>query len=425
MSGSTLDYSKWDKIAGEASTDEEEGNDISPMDPTFATRHVADKLQKDGLYAMRSSKPNVIRHRAKEDKQAKKAQFSPKVKKSRKIEKSKARKGSVKAAPGRRKQWHEIRGLVDTRWANITVSSSEEVEDVGEFGMIDPAQASKMLLETGRRELPKETRWGEDDYKNSARGKETDDSKNTDCGRDPVMLQYESLRKRMESLDISTPLSSFDLKTLNFPFVTSYFAERNECFTAERLITPLCYAVQRQSAELVKFLLDNGASQSYAEDLNATKDTEGWYALHWASRMGNLKVMKTLLENGGKEVINRESSLGITAVSIAMQNSNMQCVQLLIDAKADLNIGTVTPLTVFMVKMTTTEKAGGKSEIDLKTFKMLLKAGAKVDIVLDKMPLGFKTKTNLRSQLLKASEGFANRAKFLRILEGEKTSGCE
>jgi len=135
--------------------------------------------------------------------------------------------------------------------------------------------------------------------------------------------------------------------------------------------------------------------------------------------------METLLQNGGKELVNMETPLGITAVSIAMQNSSIQCLELLIDAKADMNVGTVTPLTVFMVKMLTTEKAGGKGEIDLKTFKMLLKAGATADFVLDKMPLGFESRTNLRIQLLKASEGFANQAKFLSILEGEKTSGSE
>lgn len=78
-----------------------------------------------------------------------------------KIEKSKNKNGSVKAAPEPRKQWHEINGLVDTRWANITLSSStssKEVEVPVDRGLINPAQACKMLLESGRRELPKEMR---------------------------------------------------------------------------------------------------------------------------------------------------------------------------------------------------------------------------------------------------------------------------
>jgi len=141
--------------------------------------------------------------------------------------------------------------------------------------------------------------------------------------------------------------------------------------------------------------------------------------------MGNSEVMETLLQNGGKELINTETPLGITAVSIAMQNSSTQCLQLLIDAKADLNIGVITPLTVFMVNMLSAERAGGKAEIDLKTFKMLVEAGAKVDIVLDKMPLGFKNETNLSTELFKVSVGFSNREEFLHLLEGAKTSCSE
>merc|ERR1719320_1737190 len=260
---------------------------------------------------------------------------------------------------------------------------------------MDPSQACQMLLDTGRRELPKEMRWGEDDPAPSERTKE-------------IMDHYKSLRTRIENIDISTPLSSSDQKQVNMPFMSSYLSGESGS-KQEALITPLCYAVQRQSPELVKFLLDNGASQKTAENLSGDEESDGWYALHWASRMGNSEVMKTLLENGGKEMINTLSSLGIAAISVAIQHSSNQCLQLLIDAKADMNIGIVTPLTVFMVKMQGIEKAGGKAEIDLETFQMLLNAGSEVDIVLGKMPLGFKSETTLRIQLLKASEGFANR----------------
>jgi len=150
-----FDYRKWDKLVDQLSSDDDdEAYNKSGIDPYFARKYLEEKILKD---AMGSRKPNVIKQKKKEDKQAKIAESSPNVEHSPKTQKSKSTNESVKVAAEPRKKWHEI-GLVDKRWANIKVTSSEELEDVGGFGMIDPAQACKMLLETGRRELPKERR---------------------------------------------------------------------------------------------------------------------------------------------------------------------------------------------------------------------------------------------------------------------------
>jgi len=88
------------------------------------------------------------------------------------------------------------------------------------------------------------------------------------------MNHFKSLRTRIENIDISTPLSSSEQKQVNLPIMTSYLATENNS-KEQFLITPLCYAVQRQSSELVKFLLDNGASQTMPENITKNEDTDG------------------------------------------------------------------------------------------------------------------------------------------------------
>jgi len=89
-----------------------------------------------------------------------------------------------------------------------------------------------------------------------------------------VMEKYKPLRTRIENIDISTPFSNSDLKQVNLPIMASYIALENES-TEQIPITPLCYAVQRQSPKLVKFLLENGANQMISENMVQNEDTDG------------------------------------------------------------------------------------------------------------------------------------------------------
>lgn len=75
-------------------------------------------------------------------------------------------------------------------------------------------------------------------------------------------------------------------------------------------------------------------SLATTSDLNATQ-VDGMTALHWAVRADQMEVIKALLDAGASATV--ANLYGVTPLSIACQNGNGPIVSLLLDAGADAN----------------------------------------------------------------------------------------
>lgn len=93
--------------------------------------------------------------------------------------------------------------------------------------------------------------------------------------------------------------------------------------------TPLHHASIAGNMNIVKILIDNGAS------LNP-QDYQGFTPIHWAASKGHLDVVQTLINNGAD--INIKTNRGRTPLFlVAMNNGSTRIAKLLIDAGADVN----------------------------------------------------------------------------------------
>ena len=92
--------------------------------------------------------------------------------------------------------------------------------------------------------------------------------------------------------------------------------------------TPLMMASSNNKAEIVNFLIEQGA------DVN--KVYNGWTALIEAADEGSMESMKHLL-NAGAEVNYYASENSPTAITMAASEGNLECLKLLIKNGADMN----------------------------------------------------------------------------------------
>jgi len=90
-------------------------------------------------------------------------------------------------------------------------------------------------------------------------------------------------------------------------------------------LTALMKAVQNGHAEIVKYLLSQGA------DANAKENEKGFAPLHFAATKGDVEIAKILLDNGAD--INSKAN-GWTPVLIAADHGNARLVQFLISQGA-------------------------------------------------------------------------------------------
>lgn len=78
--------------------------------------------------------------------------------------------------------------------------------------------------------------------------------------------------------------------------------------------SPLMYEVYMQNYENVNILIVNGA------DVNYQSQYDGYTSLHWASRKGDIVLVKTLLQNGANpKTLNRENQ---SALDLAESNNH-------------------------------------------------------------------------------------------------------
>lgn len=121
--------------------------------------------------------------------------------------------------------------------------------------------------------------------------------------------------------------------------------------------TPLLLAVKLGALEMVKMLLQNGAS--------AEADTNGMTLLHHAALNGFAEIAKYLVESGA--VIDQQNIAGCTPLYQAVQHGHSDCVRTFLDMKADIEVQTRSGATPLYI-------ASDKGHVSLAT--ELLDAGA-------------------------------------------------
>jgi len=142
--------------------------------------------------------------------------------------------------------------------------------------------------------------------------------------------------------------------------------------------TPLMYAAQHGHVSVVDVLLTAGADVS-AKDCGFVETTHEDQPLHYAAIGGNLGVIKRLLAAGAD--VNALNSSGNTALNIAIERGHAETVRFLLRSGAKVNLDPTTkhfpPLCV----------AASAKQPDI--FRELLKAGADVNAVnpLNQTPL--------------------------------------
>lgn len=96
--------------------------------------------------------------------------------------------------------------------------------------------------------------------------------------------------------------------------------------------TPLMLAVEGDHEEVAKVLLNSGAAVSMAMD-------EGFTALHFCAKRGNVSITK-LLVKAGADVVALTSAPGSTPLHVAAEAGRSEVMALLIEAGASLNYRT-------------------------------------------------------------------------------------
>lgn len=96
-------------------------------------------------------------------------------------------------------------------------------------------------------------------------------------------------------------------------------------------MTPILYASRSGNVELVKFLYENGANINLST-------CEGTNVLMWAVMKNHINVVKYLTTIIDKNFINNEDANGWTALMLASYNDNFEITKLLLEHKADTHI---------------------------------------------------------------------------------------
>lgn len=134
--------------------------------------------------------------------------------------------------------------------------------------------------------------------------------------------------------------------------------------------TALMFASEKNHLKIIKFLIKNKASINDIEKSDSsTVLSYGYSALMYAAKEGHIQVVKFLIENGAdvNAKVERDYLKGYTPLMLA---SKLEIVQLLINAKADINSKSENGMTPLM-----DASQSGYLEIA----KLLLKRGANVN----------------------------------------------
>jgi len=93
--------------------------------------------------------------------------------------------------------------------------------------------------------------------------------------------------------------------------------------------TPLHYAVESGSVDIIQLLLDNGMSVNLTNTNNSTQ-------LHVSAQSRNPEATKTLVEEGA--AINSTNKYGVTPLMVVAEHGKLEIFSYLTEIGADINI---------------------------------------------------------------------------------------
>ncbi len=120
----------------------------------------------------------------------------------------------------------------------------------------------------------------------------------------------------------------------------------NEVLPGGTGVSPLLFAVDKESAEIVRLLVDAGADVNYTlpEQEFHSRSNSGISALLMAVNKENVEIVRLLIGAGAdvnhvlpEQKFPRKSETGASALLLAVGSGNEEIVRLLINAGADLN----------------------------------------------------------------------------------------
>lgn len=99
--------------------------------------------------------------------------------------------------------------------------------------------------------------------------------------------------------------------------------------------TPLLNAVENRDLDMVRLLLSKGADPNAAPDIVAEEDQKGFSALMRAAHYGELEIVESLIAAGAD--LAQADSDGVTAINYAALHRHPDCLRLLLRHGADPN----------------------------------------------------------------------------------------
>ena len=113
------------------------------------------------------------------------------------------------------------------------------------------------------------------------------------------------------------------------------------CWLAVRQFQPCIFYIQYlqiQPENDFKFYLYQTYPLSFSGSPCDVSDNRGWFPLHEAAAAGQTGCLRSLLEHKSEDVINSKAYSGETALFLATVNGHVECVKMLMDFGADVNI---------------------------------------------------------------------------------------
>ena len=92
-------------------------------------------------------------------------------------------------------------------------------------------------------------------------------------------------------------------------------------------ISTLSFGLNSKNVALCRYLLENNASVNVSE--GGSKNTKGWYPIHWAAKWSNLSCVQLLLENNANPFVLTQCKFNV--LDIALNSNNLEVYKFILE----------------------------------------------------------------------------------------------